>query len=274
MYANYLGTKAVDRNVVRESRGFTLIELLVVIAIISILAAILFPVFARARENARRASCMSNLKQIGLGILQYTQDYDEKYPTNANLDPSAAVANSNLPGYKFIIKDSSSGAIYPKAPTWMDFIYSYVNNTQIFVCPSASDSTTPSYGYSSAIGGYYKYAFTGTSVPAIRTAALLSELLRPAESIMVVDDNFAYSWNANPSTYGNSARSTTESGRSVVAPHLDGGNICYADGHAKWQPIAKMAAIPSGSGICPANPTATDLATKTYCDRAWNPFID
>src|SRR5689334_5202516 len=63
--------------------GFTLIELLVVIAIIAILAAILFPVFARARENARRASCQSNLKQIGLGIMMYTQDYDETFPRSA-----------------------------------------------------------------------------------------------------------------------------------------------------------------------------------------------
>src|SRR6187549_1872617 len=66
-----------------HKKGFTLIELLVVIAIIAILAAILFPAFARARENARRASCQSNLKQIGLGIMQYTQDYDEKYPYQA-----------------------------------------------------------------------------------------------------------------------------------------------------------------------------------------------
>src|SRR4028119_1194142 len=65
---------------VRNSQGFTLIELLVVIAIIAILAAILFPVFARARESARKASCLSNLKQIGLGIMQYQQDYDEKFP--------------------------------------------------------------------------------------------------------------------------------------------------------------------------------------------------
>src|SRR6218665_2214986 len=63
-----------------KRHGFTLIELLVVIAIIAILAAILFPVFARARENARRSACQSNLKQIGLGIMQYTQDYDERYP--------------------------------------------------------------------------------------------------------------------------------------------------------------------------------------------------
>ena len=71
-------------------RGFTLIELLVVIAIIAILAAILFPVFARARENARRASCQSNLKQIGLGIFQYTQDYDEKMRPAAPTTPPTA----------------------------------------------------------------------------------------------------------------------------------------------------------------------------------------
>ena len=70
------------------SRGFTLIELLVVISIVALQAAILFPVFARARENARRSSCQNNLKQIGLGIMQYTQDYDEKLPEALNADPT------------------------------------------------------------------------------------------------------------------------------------------------------------------------------------------
>ena len=82
-------------------KGFTLIELLVVIAIIAILAAILFPVFAKAREKARQASCQSNLKQIGLAFVQYTQDYDEKYPLagvwdNSSTDGIQIYTKSNI----------------------------------------------------------------------------------------------------------------------------------------------------------------------------------
>lgn len=101
-----------------QNRAFTLIELLVVIAIIAILAAILFPVFGRARKNARRSSCQTNLKQIGLGILQYVQDYDERYP------PSRAggtvyigtFANNNFP--------------------WHLAVQLYVKSIQLFKCPS------------------------------------------------------------------------------------------------------------------------------------------
>ena len=100
------------KSTIRGTRSaFTLIELLVVIAIIAILAAILFPVFARARENARRSSCQSNLKQIGLGILQYTQDYDEKYP--AGFMPTGGV---NVP--------------------WPVVIQPYIKSVQLFRCPS------------------------------------------------------------------------------------------------------------------------------------------
>src|SRR5690606_13298398 len=105
-------------------RGFTLIELLVVIAIISILAAILFPVFARARENARRASCMSNLKQIGLGIMMYTQDYDETYPRCLQID--AATPPDDI---RWV-----SGNYW----VWQQMIQPYVKNYQIFRCPSSS----------------------------------------------------------------------------------------------------------------------------------------
>ena len=102
--------------------AFTLIELLVVIAIIAILAAILFPVFARARENARRASCQSNLKQIGLGIMQYAQDYDEKYPLSRTIYYHNGFKNLQAP--------------------WHLTIYPYVKSYQIYKCPSFTGNGT------------------------------------------------------------------------------------------------------------------------------------
>ena len=108
-----LRRKALSASVPSRRRSaFTLIELLVVIAIIAILAAILFPVFARARENARRASCQSNLKQIGLGILQYTQDYDERFPLS-RYSPGVNISRS-----------------------WHYTVQPYMKSTQVFSCPS------------------------------------------------------------------------------------------------------------------------------------------
>src|SRR5215216_995867 len=124
----HTGTRGLEGDImqfIRNSRrksgftqkGFTLIELLVVIAIIAILAAILFPVFARARENARRSSCQSNVKQILLGVAQYTQDYDEKYPI------------------------SFGGSLQ-----WTQRIFSYVKSEQIFSCPSDSNTAAIAWG--------------------------------------------------------------------------------------------------------------------------------
>ena len=104
----------------KARKGFTLIELLVVIAIIAILAAILFPVFARAREQARKSSCVSNLKQLGLSVIQYTQDYDEQFPIGLNWRGE----NDTVPRYQ-------AGFKYQLNP--------YVKSNQIYVCPSDSN---------------------------------------------------------------------------------------------------------------------------------------
>ncbi len=125
--------------VFRPRRAFTLIELLVVIAIIALLAAILFPVFARARENARKTSCLNNMRQIGLGLLAYTQDYDETLvadwfgPDTGPTDPE----NTGQRRYK-----------------WMDAIYPYVKNEQVFNCPSQT--------FSGSIGRYRYFANIAT----------------------------------------------------------------------------------------------------------------
>ena len=102
----------------KRNKGFTLIELLVVIAIIAILAAILFPVFAKAREKARQASCQSNEKQIGLAILQYVQDNDETYP---------------------VMFTPGNGAGYV---SWTEPVYPYVKSVQVYKCPDQTQTGT------------------------------------------------------------------------------------------------------------------------------------
>jgi prepilin-type N-terminal cleavage/methylation domain-containing protein/prepilin-type processing-associated H-X9-DG protein len=119
-------------------KAFTLIELLVVIAIISLLAAILFPVFARARENARRSSCQSNLKQLGLAFMQYTQDYDERLPIAGTVTASNSATRN-----------------YPLG--WGMQIYPYVKSRQVFACPS--DSTSLPGGATSATNNYHLVSY-------------------------------------------------------------------------------------------------------------------
>ncbi|HEX8834260.1 MAG TPA: DUF1559 domain-containing protein, partial [Abditibacteriaceae bacterium] len=169
-------------------RGFTLIELLVVIAVIAILASILFPVFARARENARRSSCASNLKQIGLGLLQYAGDFDDKMP------------------YSFF---GTSAATTPTNYKWMDALYPYVKSEQLFVCPSdttgkyqySGNVTTPAstdYGSYGQNGAYAKSGDSQTP-PRSSNAYLISmaSLVVPATTVWAADTNNKYETNHN-----------------------------------------------------------------------------
>ena len=235
----------------RKISAFTLIELLVVIAIIAILAAILFPVFARARENARRASCMSNLRQIGLGTMQYTQDFDEWLP-------AAYYAN---------------GSVVTSAK-WEDVIYPYVKSEQVFTCPSDTGAnsiynsdraarTTNAFG-SYAINNFYYAA--GAPTPPINR--VITSMAVPAETIWATDVsdqdvNPTFFWspnNSNPTPITvngvkvlqnkNGSGVTFDFG--VVERHLEMTTVLFCDGHVK---ALKMDVLTARGQQLPGFPT-------------------
>ncbi len=196
-------------------RGFTLIELLVVIAIIAILAAILFPVFARAREKARAASCLSNCKQMGLATMQYLQDYDDTFPF-ADITYSVAVPRP------------FSGGTYT-THCWPNMIYPYVMNKQVFYCPS--DPVWASYGWNMSLG----YWGTNTRTGAIYQGVKLATIVKPAETLMIADSS------RHPTHYSSNnsyiLQKTMHCSRFIPDRHNGGANIAFCDGHAKWYSI-------------------------------------
>ncbi|MHB8997873.1 MAG: DUF1559 family PulG-like putative transporter [Armatimonadota bacterium] len=189
-------------------RGFTLIELLVVIAIIAILAAILFPVFAKAREKARQSSCLSNVKQIGLAVLAYAQDYDERFPRHC-FQPSPVVSNY----------------------CWSVAAMPYMKSTQIMQCPS---STTRINAVGKGCYGYNLSRLSGTTYVGLTDRAM-GDIQAPAGLIMITESSggnglIGY-WNADASSTPGSPMSFPIANPGV---HNEGCNICFADGHAKW----------------------------------------
>jgi prepilin-type processing-associated H-X9-DG protein/prepilin-type N-terminal cleavage/methylation domain-containing protein len=271
----------------RVRGAFTLIELLVVIAIIAILTAILFPVFATAREKARQTTCASNLKQIGLAALQYVQDYDEIYPDG--LQGSGNRGNG-----------------------WAGQLYSYVKSANAFVCPDdqtvASGGNTPNV-ISYALNQSIAYTVGGGLCTDPITVPQISQFNAPAQTILILEvrgaswnpaadgvpskagdyysptadggtenGNLSPQWEENNGTSGTLAYTTgwfdgaANHGEGVNYPsslpaggarHSGGSNYAFADGHVKW-----MHAQQISDGL--AAPSATTLAGYFSFNQCYN----
>ena len=191
--------------------GFTLIELLVVIAIIAILAAILFPVFAKAREKARQTSCLSNIKQISLAGLMYVQDYDERFPGHG------------------CVWNEPWGMSGRSETCYAAKIYPYTKNLQLFVCPSDPTRWAAPGRSGNAYGNNLQYI-------AGRAPRTIGEAMSPAETIWLADAERGYI--RAPRCCG----ITTITPLCAQAPgvdnilyrHNEGANFAFVDGHAKW----------------------------------------
>lgn len=235
-----------------KKRAFTLIELLVVIAIIAILAAILFPVFAQAREKARGISCVSNMKQLGLACHMYMQDYDEK------VMPRYAACPSTGP------------AAFPNEPRlWTATIQPYIKNTQIMVCPSALNSKYAdnwanrgydSEGYNQTISGWYYATADGCGDMILPTLPLIQY---PAKNVIFADSMsgdkaLGYRGYLFGNTGINVPYTTTPAG-SYAGRHTEGTSLTFFDGHAKWYRATSILGDPNAPYRCDSTALYTGL---------------
>jgi prepilin-type N-terminal cleavage/methylation domain-containing protein/prepilin-type processing-associated H-X9-DG protein len=271
-----------------KRKGFTLIELLVVIAIIAILAAILFPVFARARENARRASCMSNLQQLGLGVMMYVQDYDEHYPRSMTVFSATCPQTTNPEGYNWL-----SGDLF-----WQEAMYPYTKSMNVAMCPSAPyiNYKTPSQPapYYGSYGANEMLLIYQTLACDKSTTVSMAAVQSPATTYMLMDSGGYVNAPANvtsgshnittpqggywylPGTGPGTPTNLTKAGSAWSVSALDGDftsgrhfggvNVAFADGHVKWLQSQVVYTEAKKCTDC-----SSSFTTHTS-QSAWNPY--
>jgi prepilin-type N-terminal cleavage/methylation domain len=222
-----------------QKSAFTLIELLVVIAIIAILAAILFPVFAQARAKARQAACLSNMKQIGIGLMMYTQDYDEALAGNQTTAPNGTAGDAgyaNVSDIGFMDTDPTR-----VERNWARDVQPYIKNTGVYICPNAELRSLGPGGPTSAYresdhpqAANISYLMNG--IPAGRKLAAIPA---PAEIIYLHDYYFisrVCQVRPHPDGLLNNVMQYRQFNHDYYdLMHQNGGNLLYCDGHAKWK---------------------------------------
>lgn len=234
----------------KSRSGFTLIEILVVIAIIAILAAILFPVFSQVREKARATSCLSNVKQLTLGVMQYVQDYDETFPYSATEREGGASVTDPATAAQWSIR----GKLAPYVPGALSTSFS--NN--VFHCPSAlpwpAQSTSGSTSSSLYWPSDYGFNINEENLPAASASSwfqsnpnygfnekvTLAQIQTPSQFLLLADASRIYATGAYQPGRGSLAPNgfwslgQVASQAAFDARHQGGANVGYADGHAKW----------------------------------------
>jgi prepilin-type N-terminal cleavage/methylation domain-containing protein/prepilin-type processing-associated H-X9-DG protein len=261
-----------NRSALHPGAGFTLIELLVVIAIIAILAAILFPVFAQARAKARQAACLSNEKQIGLAVMQYAQDYDEKLPGNSGRFGGfgSGVGIQAPPTYGADTMNSAVNLV-PRD------IQPYLKNWDVFICPQAPPRSTGTAAAIQPKNANTSYIYNG--IVMFRSMAAISE---PASIIFLREERDYVPYASMRPQH----QSFTASASPPIPPppgglynsfnvasfdyiHNEGANLLYCDGHVKWSKksrikFADLGAATSGPNSVDPNktlhPTNSELA--------------
>lgn len=243
----------------KRSTGFTLIELLVVIAIISILAAILFPVFAKAREKARQISCLSNMRQLGLAFYQYTEDYDELMPGDTDGNGGANV----IGGWMFYTAVATTGANTHTFDPTRGSVYPYVKSTAVYICPddTLGQESGDSYAINQCVEGTKP-----TSGPQYRHGLSLAHFSSPASMMLLTEEG---QWKANGTSNGydstNDGFLSLAFGDGLTERHTNGLNIAFIDSHCKWYNENQVHALGLQTGIPNEQVGNGSSSTGTAC---------